>query len=164
MVAFLLVFIASRTAVNSVFFIRCLKRTWDQKLSSGLLLMFMSTHIFQFRFECCVVKRHDYVPMGFERLAKATTVTAPSTMKIKVVAPPDGKSSLLCWRSLIIEEFDDVAFLHEPGVACTLDGYFRCFSLSAGPGSQCSLASVTQGRLQVATIGTAVSETDIVAS
>ena len=92
-------------------------------------------------------------------------------MKIKVVAPPDGKSSLLCWHSLIIKEFDDVAFLHEPGVACTLDGYFRCFSLSAGPGSQCSLASVTQlrlagvqGRLQVATIGTAVSETDIVAS
>ena len=50
LVAFLLVFIASRTAVNSVFFIRCLKRTWDQTLSSGLLLMFMSTHIFQFRF------------------------------------------------------------------------------------------------------------------
>ena len=28
----------------------CLKRTWDQKLSSGLLLMFMTTHLFQFRF------------------------------------------------------------------------------------------------------------------
>ena len=27
-----------------------LKRTWDQELSSGLLLTFMSTHIFQFRF------------------------------------------------------------------------------------------------------------------
>ena len=26
----------------------------------------------------------------FERMAKVTTVTAPSTMKIKVVAPPDG--------------------------------------------------------------------------
>ena len=27
-----------------------LKRTWDQKLSSGLLLTFMTTHLFQFRF------------------------------------------------------------------------------------------------------------------
>ena len=27
-----------------------LKRTWDQKLSSGSLLTFMSTHFFQFRF------------------------------------------------------------------------------------------------------------------
>ena len=27
-----------------------LERTWDQKLSSGLLLTFMSTHFFQFRF------------------------------------------------------------------------------------------------------------------
>ena len=25
-------------------------RTWDQKLSSGLLLTFMTTHLFQFRF------------------------------------------------------------------------------------------------------------------
>ena len=27
-----------------------LKRTWDQRLSSGLLLTFMTTHLFQFRF------------------------------------------------------------------------------------------------------------------
>ena len=27
-----------------------LKRTWEQKLSSGLLLTFMTTHLFQFRF------------------------------------------------------------------------------------------------------------------
>ena len=27
-----------------------LERTWDQKLSSGLLLTFLTTHLFQFRF------------------------------------------------------------------------------------------------------------------
>ena len=27
---------------------------------------------------------------AFERMTKDTTVTAPSTMKVKVVAPPDG--------------------------------------------------------------------------
>ena len=37
------------------------------------------------------------------------------------------------WRSLIIEEFDDVAFLHEPGDACTLDGYVRYLWLSCSP-------------------------------
>ena len=37
------------------------------------------------------------------------------------------------WRSLIIEEFDDVAFLHEPGGACTLDGYVRYLWLSCSP-------------------------------
>ena len=56
------------------------RRTWDQKLSSGLLLTFMSTHIFQFRFDQWV----------FERMTKDTTLTAPSTMKIMVVAPPNG--------------------------------------------------------------------------
>ena len=36
-----------------------------------------------------VVKLHEYDPGGFERMTKELTASAPSAMKIKVVAPPD---------------------------------------------------------------------------
>ena len=39
--------------------------------------------------QCRVVKRHECGPGGFERMTKELTVSAPSAMKIKVVAPPD---------------------------------------------------------------------------
>ena len=42
--------INSRSGRLHVEFLVGLKRIWDQKLSSGLLLTFMTTHIFQFRF------------------------------------------------------------------------------------------------------------------
>ena len=39
--------------------------------------------------QCRVVKQHEYGPGGCECIAKELTASAPSAMKIMVVAPPD---------------------------------------------------------------------------
>ena len=39
--------------------------------------------------QCRVVKRHEYVPKGFERMTKELTASTPSAVKIKVVTLPD---------------------------------------------------------------------------
>ena len=36
-----------------------------------------------------IVKRHEYVLGGFERMTKELTASVPSAMKIEVVTPPD---------------------------------------------------------------------------
>ena len=36
---------------------------------------------------------------SFQRMSKDTTATAPSTMKVKVVAPPGGNN--FCWRQTL---------------------------------------------------------------
>ena len=61
--------------------IACLMRTWDQKLSSGSLLTFMSTHFFQFRF--AETEQYWLITLTFfrtcERLARARNLDTIST-------------------------------------------------------------------------------------
>ena len=51
-----------------------LKRTWDQKLSSGLLLTFMTTHFFQFRFS--ETEQHWLITLTFFRTGGNTSLRA----------------------------------------------------------------------------------------
>ena len=95
-----------------------LKKTWDQKLSSGLLLTFMTVHLFQF----CFVDADQYCHSGW-----LITVTFFWTGYKHVPLAPNCrvlKNPVWCgftWKKFIVEDglgsgvvfWTDVAHVHD---------------------------------------------------
>ena len=79
-------------------FLVCLKRTWDQKLSSGLLFTFMANHLFQFRFADAEHYQHfqpSIVPVivfssTFHALRARNIFLSPFTNQVLVRRGHDG--------------------------------------------------------------------------
>ena len=78
-----------------------LKRTWDQKLSSGLLLTFMSTHFFKFRF--AEIEQYWLITLTFfrkcERLVRAMLL---------------GMSNCRPWHSAVSRQLSTVSCHEHP--------------------------------------------------
>ena len=145
-----------------------LKRTWDQKLSSGSLLTFMSTHLFQFRF--AETEQHWLFSLTFfrtcERLARArnsdTISTSPSYPAVTLSTQCLARQWIHVLLISLVSSSNCPHFLRVGGLGHELDSR-RFRSVHSEPSvSNCARAVCTQksGHISLSSAGSLVPNAD----